>query len=120
NWTRETANQIGAVMLYLDYATPVEPLRAKLTELLKASPLWDGRVNAAQVTEARERTMEVRCLMSASDAGRLFDLRCAVREAMIDFLRESYPTALLRERSDVAPPPAWPQAGRADGSTRPQ
>ncbi len=106
NWTRETAQQMGTVMLYLDYTTPIAPLRAKLTELLKADGRWDGRVNALQVTEAKERTLEIRCLMSASDPGKLFDLRCAVREAMTAFLRESFPSALPRERLEVAAPPS--------------
>jgi small-conductance mechanosensitive channel len=107
NWTRETAAQMGAVMLYVDYVTPVAPLRAKLMEMLKDTPLWDGRVAALQVTDAKVHGMEIRCLMSAGDAGKLFDLRCIVREAMIAYLRESYPTAL----------PAWireaPTAARA-------
>lgn len=94
-------------MLYLDYTTPIEPLRAKLMELLKASPLWDGRVAALQVTDANQRGIEVRCLMSSTNAGKLFDLRCAMREAMIAHLREEAPGALLRERIEVAGPPDW-------------
>jgi small-conductance mechanosensitive channel len=117
NWTRETAHQLGAVLLYVDYTTPVEPLRAKLAELLKADPRWDKRVGALQVTDARERTMEIRCLMSALDAGSLFDLRCAVREGMITYLRESFPHALPRDRFEVAPPPDWTPL--ADGRDRP-
>jgi small-conductance mechanosensitive channel len=106
NWTHETTNRIGPVMLYLDYGAPVEPLRGKLAELLKASPLWDGRVSSVQVTDVRDRTMEVRLLMSAADSGKLFDLRCAVREAMIAYLCEAFPTALLRDPLALAPPPA--------------
>jgi len=121
NWTRETGAQLGSVMLYVDYTTPVAPLRAKLTEVLKASPLWDGRVNALQVTDAKERSMEIRCLMSATDSGKLFDLRCIVREAMIAYLRESYPQALPRERLEVAVPPGWArEAVPAEGASRPQ
>lgn len=94
NWTRETAQQLGSVMLYVDYATPVAPLRAKLEELLKASPLWDGRVCALQVTDTRERSMELRLLMSAANSGRLFDLRCIVRETMVAHLNQRFPDAL--------------------------
>jgi small-conductance mechanosensitive channel len=101
NWTRETAAQMGSVMLYVDYVTPVEPLRAKLMEVLQATPSWDRRVVALQVTEAKERSMEIRCLMSAGDAGKLFDLRCIVREAMIAYLRETYPDALPANRREV-------------------
>jgi small-conductance mechanosensitive channel len=107
NFTRETAKQLGAVMLYVDYATPVEPLRAKLTELLQADPRWDGRANALQVTDVRERTMEIRCLVSG-DSNVLFDLRCAVREAMVAYLCETFPGALPRDRLDLAPAAAAP------------
>lgn len=122
NWTRETAHLLGSVMLYLDYMTPVAPLRAKLSELLHADPRWDGRVNALQVTDAKERTMEIRCLMSAADAGRLFDLRCAVREAMIAHLREGFPNALPRERFELTAPAAWTSSERRgrEEASRPQ
>jgi small-conductance mechanosensitive channel len=103
NWTRETAQQIGAVMLHLDYTTPMAPLRAKLTELLQASKLWDRRVAALQVTDAKERTIEVRCLMSAATSGALFDLRCEVREKMLAWLQQAYPDALPRQRLQLAP-----------------
>jgi hypothetical protein len=121
NWTRETAAQLGTVMLYVDYTTPVEPLRAKLTQVLQDSPLWDGRVNALQVTDAKERSMEIRCLLSAGDSGRLFDLRCVVREAMIAYLRECHPAALPRDRLEVAGLPDWARdAVEAEGAGRPQ
>jgi small-conductance mechanosensitive channel len=119
NWTRETSNLLGTVMLYVDYTTPVEPIRAKLTEILKADPRWDRRVNVVQVTDAKERTVEIRCLMSAGDAGRLFDLRCAVREALLAFLREGLPAALPRERFEAVHPAAGPRAaGSAEAAAR--
>ncbi|MDB5446390.1 MAG: Small-conductance mechanosensitive channel [Phenylobacterium sp.] len=118
NWTRDTAQQTGAVMLYVDYTTPVEPLRAKLAELLQASPLWDRRVNALQVTDAKERTVEIRCLMSAVNSGKLFDLRCAVREALIAYLHEALPTALPRDRQEVLTGEPWLDPRRQDGAER--
>jgi small-conductance mechanosensitive channel len=121
NWTRETSSQTGAVMLYVDYATPVEPLRRKLTELLEASPLWDRRVGALQVTDAKEKTIELRCLMSAADPGKLFDLRCNVREALVAHLRDSMPLALPRERQEVVQPPPWIGSARPErAEQRPQ
>lgn len=113
NWTRETAHQLGAVMLYVDFRTPVEPLRAKLAELLKASPLWDGRVSALQVTEMKERSLEIRALMSAANSGQLFDLRCAVREGLVAWLNERFPNALSPDRLQLALPAGW----RPDGLT---
>ena len=93
NWTRNTADIMGTVFLYLDYATPLEPLRAELTRLLENDPLWDKRVKVLQVTNTSEKTMEVRALMSSSSSGNAFDLRCNVREGLIKFLQEKYPDA---------------------------
>ncbi|MCR5874972.1 mechanosensitive ion channel family protein [Phenylobacterium sp. J426] len=103
NWTRTTADLIGVVLLYLDYSTPLEPLRRKLQEIVEASPLWDRETVVLQVTDARERTMEVRCLVGARNAGDAFDLRCAVREGLIAFLNDRYPHALPRDRLEVYP-----------------
>lgn len=103
NWTRTTADLIGVVLLYLDYSTPLEPVRGKLKEIVEASPLWDREVMVLQVTDARERTMEVRCLVGAHNSGAAFDLRCEVREKLIAFLQETYPHALPRDRIDVRP-----------------
>lgn len=116
NWTRETAAQTGAVMLHVDYETPLEPLRAKFKEVLEASPLWDRRVAVLQVTDAKEASVEVRCLMSAADPGRLFDLRCVVREAMIGFLRDQVPQSLPRERLELATAEACEPEGAAGPS----
>ena len=55
-----------------------------------------------QVTDAKERTIELRCLMSANSAGQAFDLRCEVREQLIDFLQREHPEALPRERSEIS------------------
>jgi small-conductance mechanosensitive channel len=116
NWTRDTAQQTGAVMLYVAHDTPIEPLRTRLTEILTASPLWDRRVNALQVTDARESSIELRLLMSAATPGRLFDLRCVVREAMIRCLHDE---ALPHERMAIAPGPGWTAAADADGAEQP-
>lgn len=94
NWTRKGADIMGTAFLYLDYTVPVEALRAELMRVVAESPLWDRRVCGLQVTDLREHTMELRCLMSSTDSGKNFDLRCVVREKMIDFVREHYPQAL--------------------------
>jgi small-conductance mechanosensitive channel len=101
NWTRESATLIGTAFLHVDYTAPVEVMRRKLQEIAAASPLWDKRVVNMQVTDLRSATMEIRMLVSASNAGRTFDLRCEVREKMITFLQAEYPTALPRGRAEV-------------------
>jgi small-conductance mechanosensitive channel len=101
NWTRETSALIGTAMIYVDYAAPVDRMREKLQEIAGASKLWDGQVVNLAVTELGERTMQVRCLISARNAGDTFDLRCEVREKMVAFLKAEHPEALPRGRLEL-------------------
>lgn len=100
NWTRRTADILGTVFLYLDYRTPIDPIRTELIEYVKKHPKWDGKVCGLQVTDCKERVIEVRCLVSSSNAGLNFDLRCDVREHIIQFIQEKYPESLPRTRID--------------------
>ena len=101
NWTRKSADLLGTVFLNLDYAVEIDPLRDELKRLLDATEKWDGKVWNVQVTDSGERSMQVRCMMSAADASNLWDLRCYVREGMIAFIRQSYPEALPTLRAEV-------------------
>ncbi len=109
NWTREGSALIGTVMLYVDYTAPVAAMRAKLEDIAQASALWDRQVVNLQVTDFKTDTMEVRMLVSAGSASRVFDLRCEVREKMIAWLQSEHPRALSRRRielgSSVTPSP---------------
>lgn len=101
NWTRVSSDLLGTVYLHLDYGVPLEELRQKFHELLKASPHWDGRAWALQVTDCSERAMEVRALMSAKDSGSAWELRCEIREKFLEYLRATYPESLPRIRLDT-------------------
>ncbi len=101
NWTRQSAEILGTVFIYVDYTVPVEALRAELDRILEASKLWDRKVKVLQVTDLKERTVEIRALMSAPDAGTAFDLRCEVREKLVRFVRDNYPEALPRFRAEI-------------------
>ncbi|MGE0360052.1 MAG: mechanosensitive ion channel family protein [Vicinamibacterales bacterium] len=105
NWTRSSAEILGTVFLHVDYTLPIEAVRNELTRILEKSPHWDGRVNVVHVTEAREHTLEVRALVSASDASRAWDLRCEVREKLVAFVQRVYPESLPRMRASLDPPP---------------
>jgi hypothetical protein len=59
------------------------------------------RVINVQVTDTRERVIEVRVLLSAANASAAFDLRCKVREKLIAFLRGEHPEALPRSRNET-------------------
>lgn len=102
NWTREEARLLGAAVFYLDYAAPLDEIRAEVDRIAKASSNWDGKVTVVQVTDLREWVMEVRVLASAPSSGRAFELRCEIREGVISFLREHYPEALPCLRLDPA------------------
>jgi small-conductance mechanosensitive channel len=118
NWTREGAAIIGSVLLYLDYAAPIERIRAKPAEIADGSRLWDRRAVNVQVTDAREHTIEVRVLVSAANASAAFDLRREMREKLIAFLRSEYPDALPRARAEVSVSEACGANHDSDSSPR--
>lgn len=99
NWTHSSSTILGTVFLSLDFSVPIAPLRQEFERLTHASELWDKRVCVLQVTDATERTVQLRFLVSTQDSGRAFDLRCLIREGMINFITQNYPHALPRLRS---------------------
>jgi small-conductance mechanosensitive channel len=101
NWTRISADLLGTVFLYVDYTVPVEAVRAEMKRIVESSPLWDKRVCALQVTNATERTVELRALMSAADSSSAWELRCDVREKLIGFIRQNYPDGLPKVRAEL-------------------
>ena len=108
NWTRTTSQIIGSVFLWVDYSLPLAPLRQELERLIHAAPQWDGRTCVLQVTDADSRAMQVRVLVSARDSGSAWDLRCKVREGLVDFLQREFPQQLPKLRVD-APPDTGPE-----------
>jgi small-conductance mechanosensitive channel len=101
NWTRYSSDIVGAVILYVDYATPVEEVRAELDRVLKASALWNGQTSVLQVVDATEKTMVLRALVSADSAPDTWDLRCEVREKLLAWLQRQHPEALPRLRTEA-------------------
>ncbi|MHC4646053.1 MAG: mechanosensitive ion channel family protein [Planctomycetota bacterium] len=101
NWTRTTADILGTVYIYADYTISIEALRKHLQEILKNSGLWDGKVCALQVTNTSERTIELRALMSAADASAAWELRCHVREKLVELVQKDYPQALPKLRAEL-------------------
>jgi len=102
NWTRTGGELIGSVFLYVDHTAPVDAVRKKLSEIVSQSKLWNGKVVSLQVSDCKESTIELRALISANSAAALWDLRCEVREKLIDFLQRDYPSALPRRRYEAA------------------
>lgn len=103
NWTRQTAEIIGSVYIYVDYGFPVDKLRAFMDQALKKNPNWDKKVNVLQVTDCTPQSMELRALASAKDSSAAWDLRVQLREELIEFIRQNYPHFLPRSRVRIEP-----------------
>jgi len=101
NWTRIGGELIGSVFFYVDHTAPVDAIRTKLTEIASQSKLWNGKVVSLQVSDCKETTIELRALVSANSASSVWDLRCEMREKLIDFLQREYPSALPRRRYET-------------------
>jgi small-conductance mechanosensitive channel len=101
NWTRGSTDLLGTVLIYADYTLPIRELRKALNEIVNNSERWDGKVCALEVTDASERGVEMRALVSASNASRLWDLRCEVRERLIEHLQQHHGTALPKTRVEL-------------------
>ena len=119
NWTRRSADLLGTAFLWLDYRAPIAAIRAELERICRGEALWDGRVCVTQVTETSERAIQVRLLVSARSSGDAFDLRCLVRERMLDFLAREHPQSLPQVRArlqheDELDMPRGPRARTAD------
>ncbi len=102
NWTRNNAQLLGAVFFNVDFGMPVAPLRVEMERVVRAAPEWDGRVFVLQITDATEKTMQVRILATAASSPKAFDLRCRIREAMIDYMQREYPQFLPQLRIQAA------------------
>ena len=98
NWTRTKADLLAIAMIYVDYTAPIQELREELHRILESTELWDKKTWALQVTDATERTIQIRALMSARNGPAAFDLRCYVRENLVQFLKTKYPLALPVQR----------------------
>jgi len=113
NWTRTTSEILGTVVIWVDYRMPLDPLRAEAERICQGAAEWDGRLCQTQVVDANERAMQVRVLVSAADAGRAWELRCRLREDLIDFIQRDYPQYLPRVRTE------WHESAPATAGARP-
>jgi small-conductance mechanosensitive channel len=101
NWTRNSAQITGSVLVWVDYSFPVEEGRAALKAIIEGNPLWDGRYWNLQVTETNERSMQLRVLATSADSSKSWDLRCQVREQFIGFIRDTHPRSLPLVRAHL-------------------
>ena len=101
NWTRSSAQITGTVFVWVDYRMPLEPLREAARRACEAAPEWDKRLCLLQVVEAGEKSMQLRVLVTSADASLNWDLRCKVREALVDFMQREYPQHLPLMRAEM-------------------
>ena len=94
NWTRQGGGITGSVVLPIKPGHAIEEIRKAYQALLAAHPDWDQRTGALQVSEVHVGSIELKLVMSAAGPTSLSRLRPAMREAMIEWLREHMPSAL--------------------------
>ena len=118
NWTRKHSELLGAVELDVDWGVDVAAMREELTRILRHTDLWDGRAKVLQMTDAVGGVVRVRALVTAVDAGTLFDLRCLVRENLVAWVHEQG-HSLPRQRVEVRDPTRFVSdpAGVSRGAT---
>ncbi len=104
NWTRTSAELLGTVFLFMDYTIQPDILRRELERIVSATPLWDKRVVKMHVSNTTEKSVEMRALVSAANSSELFELRCLVREQLIEFIQRNYPGWLPKVTMEMEQP----------------
>ncbi|MDB5899751.1 MAG: putative small conductance mechanosensitive ion [Ramlibacter sp.] len=99
NWTRTGSAIHQSVFLHVDFATPLEPLRAELKRIVEAAPEWDHRTATLVAIDTTPQTLKIRALVSGSNSGRAGDLGYKVREGLLAFMAREYPECLPRVRN---------------------
>lgn len=88
NWTHRTSELTGSVLAWVDYDTDLDALRHAVDAKLAQLPRFDGRASVVQVVELGEHAVQVRVLATARDAQDCWDLRCELREGILEFLSD--------------------------------
>jgi len=101
NWTRTSAHLLANALLYADYTVPIEELRKELRRICEATPLWKGQVCVLQASDCTEHTVQLRALMDARNSSDAWDLRCLVREKLVEYLQKNHPESLPRFRGEL-------------------
>ena len=104
NWTRTSAALLGSVFVWVDYTFPVDDARKALKDIIEGSPLWDRRFWNLQVTDAGEKTLQLRVLATSANSSSSFDLRCEIRERFIAYIQRNHPQSLPRTRAEILGP----------------
>jgi small-conductance mechanosensitive channel len=120
NWTRHNSELLGQIDFDLDWRVNPAAMREELNRVVAQTDLWDGRAVVLQVTDAVGGYVRVRVLVTAQDAPTLFDLRCLVRENLIDWVNAENPDALPLNRVEVRQEPATPPVRPSSRAKKPE
>ncbi len=101
NWTRVSAPLLGSVFLWTDYTLPLAEVRKAVQQIVESSALWDRRFWNLQISDVSEHTMQLRVLATAADASKAWDLRCEIREKLIEFVQKQFPESLPKTRIEL-------------------
>lgn len=101
NWTRKSSQILGSVVLYLDYRAPIDKIRKSFEDIIQTSRHWDHDVKVLQVIDTSEKTIVVRALMTGRDSPTTWDLRCEIREKLIEAIQKEWPEALPISRHEL-------------------
>ena len=102
NWTRTSSGLLGAILVWVDYSFPVDEGRKALKKIIEDSPLWDKRYWNLQVSDASERSMQLRVLATSADSSTSWNLRCEIREKFIAFIQSHHPQSLPQLRTQLS------------------
>jgi hypothetical protein len=80
---------------------PLDEIRKALKEIIEPNPLWDKRFWNLQVTDATEKTMQIRVLATSADSSKGWDLRCDIREKLIAYIQKNHPQSLPQIRAEI-------------------
>nr|NLD40002.1 mechanosensitive ion channel [Actinomycetales bacterium] len=108
NWTRQDSDLLGTVMMDVDWFTPIPALRIELQRIVESTDLWDGETAFLQVTDAVNGKITLRAVVSAANPPLLWDLRCHVRESLVEWMQKnasySVPRYRIEPNTTTAPP----------------
>lgn len=117
-WTRKTPRVYGVVMIDMDWRVPVAEVRKEFHRLLDQTELWDRRTADCLVTDATGGFLQIRFVASAADSSAQWNLRCLIREHMVEWVRANYPEAMPSNRVvlEQNPEQTTPRRGKKTSS----
>ncbi len=101
NWTRSSSDLLGVIYMDLDYSAPTQEIRKALDLILEETDLWDKKIKSLQVTDTKPQVLELRIVVSALNSADAWELKCYVREKLIEFLQNKHPYCLPKVRVEL-------------------